>query len=80
MYPVVFPSGVGGVQETWIAVGFSWTAMRSVGVEATVMRIRHRVGVTLCIHMGAIILSSKTILLNKLLYCNYISGLIGNSH
>ena len=53
MYPVVSPSGVGGVQETRIAVGFSWTAMRSVGTEAAVMRIMHRVGVSLCIHMGA---------------------------
>ena len=85
MYPVVFPSGVGGVQETRIAVEFSWTAMRSVGTEAAVMRIMHRVDVSLCIHMGANILSSKTyfsILPNNEndIYCNYVSGLIGNSH
>ena len=34
MYPVVSPGGVGGVQETRILVGPSWTAMRIVGAEA----------------------------------------------
>ena len=34
-YAVVSPSGVGGVQETSIPVGPSWTAVRLVGAEAT---------------------------------------------
>ena len=54
---------MGGVQEIWILVGPSWTTVRLVGTEATVMKIEHGVGASLNIHMGTCfdtILSSKT--------------------
>ena len=63
MYPVVFPTGVDGVQEIRIEVEFSWIAVRLVGGEAAVMKIKHEVRASLCIHVGTcfdVILSSKT--------------------
>ena len=62
MYPVVFPSGVGGVQEIRIKVEFSWIAVRLVGGEAAVMKIKYEVRASLCIHVGTcfnVILSFK---------------------
>ena len=34
LYPVVSPSGMGGVQDTLIVVGPSWISVKSVGAEA----------------------------------------------
>ena len=34
MYPVVSPSGMGGVKNTLIVVGPSWISVKSVGAEA----------------------------------------------
>jgi hypothetical protein len=38
LYPVVYPSGVGGVQVKWILVeSFPITALKLLGAEATVI-------------------------------------------
>ena len=46
MYPVVSPSGVGGLQETRIAVRPSWTAVSLVGAEAAVVNVQLRMPLT----------------------------------
>ena len=46
---------MGGVQETRIEVGPSWTAMRLEGAEAAVMKIEHEACASLSIHMGRIL-------------------------
>ena len=46
---------MGGVQETRIEVGPSWTAMRLEGAEAAVMKIGREACASLNIHMGHIL-------------------------
>ena len=89
MYPVVFPSGMGGVQEIRIKVEFSWIAVRLVGAEAAVMK--YEVSASLCIHVGRrfdVILSSKTfgvflgypVIRLMYTYRNVVQRLMGDPH